>query len=111
MVNFQRFEINVQVGDICLFLRKIMEKQNWNEGLAARMLSAYEREQPLSEQERLYLAVSLYYPEKVWKLIHHYYNTSKAWVPEKSTEKLEVFLAQEEKRKRMIRGLFCVSFS
>lgn len=111
VVNFQRFEINVQVGDICLFLRKIMEKQNWNEGLAAHMLSAYEREQPLSEQERLYLAVSLYYPEKVWKLIHHYYNTSKAWVPEKSTEKLEVFLAQEEKRKRMIRGLFCVSFS
>ena len=53
----------------------------------------------------------MYYPEKVWKLIHHYYNTSKAWVPEKSTEKLEVFLAQEEKRKRMIRGLFCVSFS
>ena len=110
VVNFQRFEINVQLGDICLFLRKIMEKQNWNEGLAARMLAAYERELPLSEAENLCLAVSLYYPEKVWKLIHHYYNASKAWVPEKSTEKLRVFLEQDARRRQLIQGLFSVSF-
>lgn len=110
MVNFQHFEINVQVNDICLFLRKIMEKQNWNGRLAARMLEAYERELALSEQERFYLAVSLYYPEKVWKLIHHYYNSNKAWVPEKSTEKLRIFLEQDERRKRMIRELFSVGF-
>ena len=110
VVNFQHFEINVQVNDICLCLRKIMEKQNWNGRLAARMLEAYERELALSEQERFYLAVSLYYPEKVWKLIHHYYNSNKAWVPEKSTEKLRVFLEQDERRKRMIRELFSVGF-
>ena len=77
------------------------------------MLEAYERELPLSEQERFYLAVSLYYPEKVWKLIHHYYNSNKAWVPEKSAEKLEVFLDQDDEgRKRDDnRGPFCVSFS
>lgn len=110
VVNFQRFEINVQLNDICLFLRKIMEKQNWNENLAGRMLEAYEKELPLSEKERLYLAVSLYYPEKVWKLIHHYYNASKAWVPEKSAEKLEVFLEQDRRRKQLIKGLFALSF-
>ena len=54
--------------------------------------------------------MSLYYPEKVWKLIHHYYNSNKAWVPEKSTEKLRVFLEQDERRKRMIRELFSVGF-
>lgn len=110
VVNFQGFEINVQLGDLALFFRKIMEKQNWNEALAARMLTAYEQELTLSGKERFFLAASLYYPEKVWKLIHHYYNTNKAWVPEKSTEKLKVFLEQDEKRKRLIRGLFSVSF-
>ncbi len=103
VVNFQHCEINLQVNDLCLFLRKIMEKQNWNETLAARMLETYEEERPLSEVERRYLAISLYYPEKVWKLAHHYYNANKAWIPEKSTEKLEVFLEQESQRKEMIR--------
>lgn len=106
VVNFQHFEINVQVNDICLFLRKIMEKQNWNESLAGRMMEAYERELSLSGEERSYLAICLGYPEKVWKLIHHYYHTNKAWVPEKSAKKLELFLEQEEKRKKLIRNLF-----
>ena len=104
VVNFQRCEINVQVNDICLFLRKIMEKQNWNEALAGKMLAAYEQERALSEEERVYLGICLYYPEKVWKLANHYYHTNKAWIPEKSAEKLEVFLEQEERRKKMLRN-------
>ncbi|MEI3521642.1 MAG: hypothetical protein V8Q40_11575 [Anaerosacchariphilus sp.] len=52
LVNFGHFEINVQVNDLCLFLRKIMEKHNWNGSLAGRMLTAYERELPLSGEER-----------------------------------------------------------
>lgn len=111
VVNFQHFEINVQLNDISLFLRKIMEKHGWNGALAGRMLSAYERELPLSGEERFYLAVSLYYPEKVWKLIHHYYHTRKAWVPEKSAEKLEVFLALDGRRKEMIGQLFGLRFT
>ncbi len=103
VVNFQHCGINIQINDICLFLRKIMEKQNWNEQLAQRMLEAYEKENPFSQEERFYLAACLYYPEKVWKLAHHYYNANKAWIPEKSTEKLEVFLQQADRRKRMIK--------
>lgn len=105
VVNFGHCEINLQVNDLCLFLRKIMEKQNWDEGLAGKMLEAYEGERPLPGEERLYLAISLYFPEKVWKLAHHYYNANKAWIPEKSTEKLEVFLEQESQRKKMIKNL------
>ena len=106
VVNFQRFEVNVQVNDICLFLRKIMEKQNWNGVLAGRMLEAYEQERALTGEELKYLAVCLSYPEKAWKLIHQYYHSNKAWIPEKHTEKLEVFLSQEERRKKMIKNLF-----
>ena len=106
LVNFSRFEINVQMNDVSQFLRKIMEKHNWNGGLAERMLTAYERERPLSGEERAYLAARLCYPEKAWKLVHHYYHTNKAWVPEKSAEKLQVFLAQNERRKKMVKELW-----
>ena len=106
LVNFSRFEINVQMNDVSQFLRKIMEKHNWNGGLAERMLTAYERERPLSGEERAYLAASLCYPEKAWKLVHHYYHTNKAWVPEKSAEKLQVFLAQNERRKKIVKELW-----
>ena len=106
LVNFSRFEINVQMNDVSQFLRKIMEKHNWNGGLAERMLTAYERERPLPGEERAYLAASLCYPEKAWKLVHHYYHTNKAWVPEKSAEKLQVFLAQNERRKKMVKELW-----
>ena len=105
LVNFSRFEINVQMNDVSQFLRKIMEKHNWNGGLAERMLTAYERERPLSGEERAYLAASLCYPEKAWKLVHHYYHTNKAWVPEKSAEKLQVFLNQNERRKKMVKDV------
>jgi len=109
VVNFQHFEINVQINDICLFLRKIMEKQNWNEGLASRMMEAYEQEQFLSGEELYYLGICLYYPEKVWKLAHHYYHTNKAWIPEKSKEKLELFWGQEEQRKKMIKNVLGIT--
>ncbi len=109
VVNFQHCEINVQVNDISLFLRKIMEKHNWNEALAGRMLEAYEKELPLSGEELSYLAICLFYPEKVWKLSHHYYHTNKAWIPEKSASKLELFLEQEGRRKNLIKNLFCFS--
>ena len=106
LVNFSRFEINVQMNDVSQFRRKLMEKHNWNGGLAERMLTAYERERPLSGEERAYLAASLCYPEKAWKLVHHYYHTNKAWVPEKNAEKLQVFLAQNERRKKMVKELW-----
>lgn len=104
-VNFSHCEINVQVNDICLFLRKIMEKQNWNAALGERMLTAYEKEMPLTSAERTYLGLCLSYPEKVWKLVHHYYHTNKAWIPEKSTEKLGLYLAQEERRRCFLKNI------
>lgn len=106
MVNFERCCMDIQVHDLYLFLRKIMEKHGWNRELGRRMLEAYERVLPLSEEERTYLALRLYYPEKVWKLANHYFHTNKAWIPEKSCEKLTVFLEQEENRLQFLKELF-----
>lgn len=98
VVNFERFGLDVQVNDLYLFLRKILEKQNYDCRLGMRILQAYEKVRPLTDEEREYLSIRLQYPEKFWKLANYYYNTNKAWIPGKHMEKLEKFLAQKEKR-------------
>lgn len=98
VINFERFALDVQVNDLYLFLRKIMEKQNYDPHLGLRMLKAYDRVRPLSNEEREYLSIRIRYPEKFWKLANYYYNTNKAWIPGKHMEKLEKFLSQKEKR-------------
>ena len=106
LISFERCCMDIQIHDLYLFLRKIMEKHSWNLSLGQRMLEAYEKIQPLSGEEQSYLALRLYYPEKVWKLANHYYHTNKAWIPEKSCEKLTMFLEQEENRLKFLKEMF-----
>lgn len=98
VINFEKFALDAQVNDLYLFLRKVMEKQNYDFRLGRRILKAYDSVRPLSDQEREYLSIRLRYPEKFWKLANYYYNTNKAWIPGKHMEKLEKFLSQQEKR-------------
>ncbi len=98
VINFEKFALDVQVNDLYLFLRKILEKQNYDYRLGSRILKSYEQVRPLCAQERAYLSLRMQYPEKFWKLANYYYNTNKAWVPGKHMEKLEKFLSQREKR-------------
>lgn len=106
LISFERCCMDIQLHDLYLFLRKIMEKHSWNLSLGQRMLEAYEAVRPLTGEERAYLALRLYYPEKVWKLANHYYHTNKAWIPEKSCEKLQLFLEQEENRLKFLKEMF-----
>ncbi|MCI8428740.1 MAG: CotS family spore coat protein [Lachnospiraceae bacterium] len=98
VINFEKFALDVQVNDLYLFMRKILEKQNYDFRLGSRILDSYEQVRPLSMEEREYLSLRMQYPEKFWKLANYYYNTNKAWVPGKHMEKLEKFLSQREKR-------------
>ena len=98
VINFEKFALDVQVNDLYLFMRKILEKQNYDFRLGGRILNAYEQVRPLSGEEREYLSLRMQYPEKFWKLANYYYNTNKAWVPGKHLEKLEKYLSQREKR-------------
>ena len=98
VVNFEKFALDIQVNDLYLFLRKILEKQNYDHRLGSRILQSYESVRSLSDEEREYLGIRMRYPEKFWKLANYYYNTNKAWIPGKHMEKLEKFLSQQEKR-------------
>ncbi|MDD2978599.1 MAG: MarR family transcriptional regulator [Hespellia sp.] len=106
VTNFQHFHIDVQMEDLYYFMRKVLEKNRWNQSLGMRMLRSYEAIRPVSETEREYLAIRLAYPEKFWKIMNTYYHSNKAWIPEKNLDKLKIALLQREDREKFLKQVF-----
>lgn len=102
VLNFEKASYDVQVADLGNFMRKILEKHNWNMGLGMDMLKAYNTVKKMSRQEMNQLYIRLAYPEKFWKIANHYFNTSKAWVCGRNLEKLEKLIAQNEARENFL---------
>lgn len=106
VVRFEKCMPDSQMRDLCLFLRKVLEKSNWDIRTALSLLEAYDREKTLTAADRRQLYYRFAYPEKFWKIVNFYYNSGKAWIPEKNTEKLTRVLEQEENRERFLREIF-----
>lgn len=106
LTNFEQSCFDMQVVDLAHFLRKLMEKHNFNVGLATDMIRAYEKERRMSEGEWKQLYLRMAYPEKFWKVANHYFNANKAWVSVRDIEKLNKVIEQEEIRQQFLRILF-----
>lgn len=104
--NFEHFRVDVQAQDLYYFLRKVMEKHQWQESLGRSMLEAYQSVRPLDSREMEYIALSLAYPEKFWKTANTYYHSNKAWIPEKNVEKLQTAITQTEEKLRFLENIF-----
>lgn len=106
LVHFDCFAYQIRVSDLANFIRKMMEKHNWNTGLGMDFIRAYDNERKLSAKELRYLYLYMAYPEKFWKIANHYYNAHKAWISGRNIEKLEKFIAQEKEREQFLEMLF-----
>lgn len=104
LLNFEQSGWGVQISDLSNFVRKIMEKHNWNERLGKEVIRTYERVRPLSEEEERQLYLRLAYPEKFWKIMNHYYNSNKVWVSGRNMEKLQKEIQQNEAREKFLKG-------
>lgn len=105
VTNFDRWGFDVQVSDLYQFMRKILEKHDWNLRLGKEMLKAYEDTRPLSGEEKENLKIRFAYPEKYWKLANYYYTHNKAWISAKNLEKLKRLTDQEEKWRNFAQSL------
>lgn len=94
VVNFEQFRVGCQLADLYQFLRKIMEKHNWNQDLGKRLLHEYCRIMNLSGDELRLLGLMIAYPEKYWKQVNFYYNNNKSWISEKNIEKMKKAVEQ-----------------
>lgn len=106
IVGFEHFSYNMQISDLANFMRKMMEKNNWNTGLGMDLIQAYNTVRSLSEIELKYLYVYLAYPEKFWKIANRYNNSHKAWLSGRNIEKLEKVITQEKEREQFLEMLF-----
>ena len=103
--NFECCKFDYQVNDLYRFMRKILEKHDWNQRLGMRMMEQYTQVRPLPAGERRLLYVRMLYPEKFRKLANHYYGSNKAWVSGRFLEKLEALNSQEEKKEKFVKML------
>lgn len=106
LINFEKCLPDNPIRDLYLLLRKLLEKSNWSVSLGMELLSAYEKEQPISAGSRIDLYYRLAYPEKFWKIVNFYYNTGKAWIPQRNQEKLEKLIAQEKEKQHFLDVVF-----
>lgn len=101
-IEFTQMHRGEQMEDLYHFMRKAMEKHNWNERLGMSMLEQYDKEMTLSPGNRKKLYYLFLYPEKYWKQLNYYNNGNKAWMPERNVEKLMGLEEQESNRKRFL---------
>ena len=102
-VNFEKCHVGIQMEDLYQFMRKILEKSNWDIRLGRRIFSEYNNVRCINSIERENLYIRLKYPEKFWKLANQYYNSNKAWISEKTLEKLEITAAQNQRKQEFLK--------
>lgn len=106
VVNFEKCLPDNPIRDLYLFLRKLLEKSSWSVSLGKELLAAYQEERPISDESRMDLYYRLAYPEKFWKIVNFYYNSGKAWIPERNREKLEKLVVQEKEKQIFLDEVF-----
>ncbi|MDD4112735.1 MAG: hypothetical protein PHC56_06850 [Herbinix sp.] len=103
--NFEKSHIGLQITDLYQFIRKVMEKNNWDIMYGNNIIEAYDRIQPISKRELRILYVLLLYPEKFWKITNFYYNGKKAWISGRNIQKLNNIGEQNPKKDVFLRRL------
>ncbi len=93
-VNFEKFQLDTGMRDLYQFMRKVLEKNDWDITIGTKILESYESIRPITSEERRNLYFRLAYPDKFWKTANYYYNSNKAWIPEKNMEKLKKLVEQ-----------------
>ena len=106
MIHFENSMYNWRITDFANFLRKMMEKHNWDEKLGAKLLEEYQSVHELKQEELQKLYGILLFPEKFWKITNHYMNSRKTWISERDIEKLKKVITQEKERLNFVENLF-----
>lgn len=98
VLQFEKYLADLPCRDLYLFMRKLLEKNNWDKEVGLEVLREYEKVRPLPMIERISMIYRFSYPEKFWKIANYYFNSKKSFMPEKNMEKLDKLLIQEREK-------------
>lgn len=102
VLQFEKYLADLPSRDLYLFMRKLLEKNNWDQEVGLDVLNQYEKERPLPIIERISMVYRFAYPEKFWKIANYYFNSKKSFMPEKNMEKLDKLLILEQQKEQFI---------
>ncbi len=102
VLQFEKYLTDLPSRDLYLFMRKLLEKNNWDKQIGLHVLKEYEKERPLPAIERISMIYRFAYPEKFWKIANYYFNSKKSFIPEKNMEKLDKLLVLEQQKENFI---------
>lgn len=105
-VNFDRFHVGYQLIDLYQFIRKVMEKNNYNFDMAVKIIEEYDRILPLTREDYRYIYILYSYPEKFWKVSNRYMNSRKCWISPANLEKLSKLITDEQEKRKFLSD-FC----
>ena len=108
MIHFEKAKSGVQISDFSNFMRKIMEKYNWEETLGMSMIEEYNRINPISRQDFVQLYNRLAYPEKFWKITNRITTQERHGFLQKCRKNFH-FLSHRQKKKAVFAESVCVS--
>lgn len=100
--HFEKCCKDIQVRDLYLFLRKILEKNEWSYELGKQVMDAYFSEKEPGRDEKRYLFARLLYPERFWKIANAYLNKRKSLPPRRQSEKLTALKKIEPQRMKFL---------
>ena len=108
--NFDKAGFGIQIYDLYHFIRKAMEKNNWNIPFGMKMIESYNKEKQLEKDEITMLYILLLYPEKFWKVTNYYYNNKKSWISARNIQKLAGIQQQEDQKNLFLQKLknYCI---
>lgn len=105
-VNFDRFHVGYQLIDLYQFIRKVMEKNNYNFDMAVKIIEEYDRILSLTREDYRYIYILYSYPEKFWKVSNRYMNSRKCWISPANLEKLSKLITDEQEKQKFLSD-FC----
>ena len=105
VVRFDHMHSELQIYDLYVFMRKVLEKNRWNPGLGTAMLDAYIRVLPLDYRQMRCFYSFMLFPEKFWKIVNRYQNTRKSWMSAQNMAKLDKVIREQEARDAFMKVL------
>lgn len=106
IVHFENFSYNWGMMDLANFIRKMLEKNDWEECIGRQLILEYDRYRSIQPEEFRQLYALLMFPEKFWKVTNHYMNSRKTWISGRDIDKLKKVIEQEEKRLKFLENVF-----
>ena len=103
---FEKARVGHFMEDLYYFLRKTMEKNNWDNNKGNSFLEGYQKERVICDEEKELLYILLLFPDKYWKLMNHYQNRKKAWVSRRNLEKLISIREQQDAKRKYLQLFF-----